>query len=60
MPGTWADERELLAIADVLGRHGKGVYEVAPRFERPGPDYEGTRAEMHWMAEINRRTRTAR
>ncbi len=25
-------------------------------FERPGDDYEGTRAEVHWMAEINRRT----
>jgi N-acyl-D-amino-acid deacylase len=57
VPGTWADERELLAIADVLGEHRKGVYEVAPRFERPGRDYEGTRAEIHWMAEINRRTR---
>jgi N-acyl-D-amino-acid deacylase len=56
VPGTWADERELLAIADVLGRHGKGVYEVAPRFERPGDAYEGTRAEVAWMAEINRRT----
>ena len=56
VPGTWADERELLAIADVLGGHGKGVYEVAPRFERPGANYEGTRAEVHWMAEINRRT----
>jgi N-acyl-D-amino-acid deacylase len=56
VPGTWADERELLAIADVLGAHGKGVYEVAPRFERPGENYEGTRAEVHWMAEINRRT----
>src|SRR5436190_7364496 len=56
VPGTWADERELLAIADVLGRHRKGVYEVAPRFERPGAEYEGTRAEIHWMAEINRRT----
>ena len=56
VPGTWADERELLAIADVLGRHGHGVYEVAPRFERPGANYEGTRAEVHWMAEINRRT----
>jgi len=56
VPGTWADERELLAIADVLGRHRKGVYEVAPRFERPGEHYEGTRAEVHWMAEINRRT----
>ena len=56
VPGTWADERELLAIGDVLGAHGKGVYEVAPRFERPGANYEGTRKEMHWMAEINRRT----
>jgi N-acyl-D-aspartate/D-glutamate deacylase len=56
VPGTWADERELLAFADVLGRHAKGVYEVAPRFERPGPRYEGTRAEVRWMAEINRRT----
>ena len=56
VPGTWADERELLAIADVLGRRGHGVYEVAPRFERPGANYEGTRTEVHWMAEINRRT----
>ena len=56
VPGTWADERELLAIADVLGRRGHGVYEVAPRFERPGKHYESTRAEVHWMAEINRRT----
>jgi len=56
VPGTWADERELLAIADVLGRHRKGVYEVAPRFERPGREYENTKAEIHWMAEVNRRT----
>ena len=42
VPGTWAREDELLAIADVLGRHRKGVYEVAPRFERPGEHYEGT------------------
>ena len=56
VPGTWADERELLAIADVLGQRGHGVYEVAPRFERPGRDYENTRTEVHWMAEINRRT----
>ena len=56
VPGTWADERELLAIAEVLGRRRAGVYEVAPRFERPGDDYENTRREVHWMAEINRRT----
>ncbi|GIU87809.1 MAG: amidohydrolase [Acidimicrobiia bacterium] len=56
VPGTWAREDELLAIAGVLGAHGKGVYEVAPRFERPGEHHEGTRAEVHWMAEVNRRT----
>src|SRR5207237_6951337 len=56
VPGTWADERELLAFADVLGRHDRGVYEVAPRFERPGQNYEGTRAEVHWLAELDRRT----
>jgi N-acyl-D-aspartate/D-glutamate deacylase len=56
VPGTWAREDELMAIAEVLGRRGKGVYEVAPRFERPGENYEGTADEIHWMAEINRRT----
>jgi N-acyl-D-aspartate/D-glutamate deacylase len=56
VPGTWADERELLAIGGVLGSLGRGVYEVAPRFERRGEGYEGTRAEVHWMAEVNRHT----
>jgi N-acyl-D-aspartate/D-glutamate deacylase len=56
VPGTWADERELYAIGDVLGRHGRGVFEVAPRFERRGPNDENLVAEVHWMAEIRRRT----
>jgi N-acyl-D-aspartate/D-glutamate deacylase len=56
VPGTWAHPDELYAIADVLGRQRRGVFEAAPRFERPGDEYEGTRAEVHWMAEINRRT----
>jgi N-acyl-D-amino-acid deacylase len=56
VPGTWARPDELHAIADVLARHDKGVYEVAPRFERPGDSYENTAAEIGWMAEINRRT----
>jgi N-acyl-D-aspartate/D-glutamate deacylase len=56
VPGTWARTVELLAIGDVLATHGKGVYEVAPRFERPGDAYEHTAAEIGWMAEINRRT----
>lgn len=56
VPGTWADTRELYAIGDVLGRHGRGVFEVAPRFERHGKDYENIAPEIHWMAEIRRRT----
>ncbi len=56
VPGTWADTDELYAIGDVLGRHDKGVFEVAPRFEGSGIDYANTAAEIHWMAEIRRRT----
>ena len=56
VPGTWADTNELYAIADVLGNRERGVFEVAPRFEQPGTDYAGTRAEVHWMAEVQRRS----
>jgi N-acyl-D-aspartate/D-glutamate deacylase len=56
VPGTWAAPNELYAIADALAKHGRGVFEAAPRFEQPGREYENTRAEVHWMAEINRRT----
>jgi N-acyl-D-amino-acid deacylase len=56
VPGTWAAPDELYAIAGALAKHGRGVFEAAPRFEQPGVDYENTRAEVHWMAEINRRT----
>jgi N-acyl-D-aspartate/D-glutamate deacylase len=56
VPGTWATPDELYAIAGALAKHGRGVFEAAPRFEKPGKDYEHTRVEVHWMAEINRRT----
>jgi N-acyl-D-aspartate/D-glutamate deacylase len=56
VPGTWATPDELYAIAGALAKHGRGVFEAAPRFEKPGDDYENTRDEVHWMAEINRRT----
>src|SRR6476661_2721504 len=56
VPGTWADTDELYAIGDVLGNRERGVFEVAPRFEQPGADYAGTRAEVHWMAEVQRRS----
>jgi N-acyl-D-amino-acid deacylase len=56
VPGTWAHTDELFAIADEMGRQQRGVFEVAPRFERPGDNFENTRAEIHWMAEVRRRT----
>jgi N-acyl-D-aspartate/D-glutamate deacylase len=56
VPGTYADDNELLAIGDVLGRLGRGVFESAPRFEHAGPDGAGARHEVQVLAEITRRT----
>jgi N-acyl-D-aspartate/D-glutamate deacylase len=57
VPGTYAQPEELLAIAGVLGRHGRGTFEAAPRLgERDGDDLTNTRAEVGWMAEVNRTT----
>jgi N-acyl-D-amino-acid deacylase len=57
VPGTYATAEELLAIGDVLGRHVRGTFEVAPKLgELDGHDFEGSRAEIAWMAEVNRRT----
>lgn len=56
VPGTFADDAELLAIGDVLGRVGRGVFESAPRFEHAGPDGAGARHEVEVLAEITRRT----
>lgn len=57
VPGTWAQPDELFAIAEVLGRRGRGTFEVAPRLgERDDDTLEGTRAEVAWMGEVNRRT----
>jgi N-acyl-D-aspartate/D-glutamate deacylase len=53
VPGTWADAEELLAIAAVMGRHGRGVFEAAPRLgERDTDAYVATRAEVDMMADI--------
>ena len=57
VPGTWARPEELYAIADVLGRHGRGVFESASRLgERDSDDLAGTRAELAWMGEVSRRS----
>src|SRR5829696_7454659 len=59
VPGTYAGEDELFAFADVLGRHGAGVFETASRLgerDREGIDYPKTRDEMAWMGEVSRRS----
>jgi N-acyl-D-amino-acid deacylase len=57
VPGTYAQPEELLAIAGVLGRRQQGTFEVAPRLgEDTGGELETTRAEVAWMAEVNRAT----
>ncbi len=59
VPGTYAQPEELYAFADVLGRHGAGVFETASRIgegERDAPDVPLTRAELTWMGEVSRRS----
>jgi len=59
VPGTYAEPAELFAFADVLGRHGAGVFESASRIgegERDDHDIPATRAEMAWMGEVSRRS----
>jgi N-acyl-D-aspartate/D-glutamate deacylase len=59
VPGTYAQPDELFAFADVLGRHGAGVFESASRIgegERDDVGIPGTRAEMAWMGEVSRRS----
>ena len=59
VPGTYAEPDELYAFADVLGRHGAGVFETASRIgegDRDDADIPGTRAEMAWMGEVSRRS----
>jgi len=57
VPGTYADPEELLAIGEVLGRHGRGVFEAAARLGEGDDDsLTNTRAEVRWMSELSRRT----
>jgi N-acyl-D-aspartate/D-glutamate deacylase len=59
VPGTYAEPEELFAFADVLGRHGAGVFESASRIgegDREDADIPLTRAEMAWMGEASRRS----
>lgn len=54
VPGTWAEMRELVALAAVLGRHGRGVFGCAPRFDGQGPGIDRARSEVGLMAAMSR------
>jgi N-acyl-D-aspartate/D-glutamate deacylase len=57
VPGTFAADDELLAFADVLGRHDAGVFEGAMRLgERDDAELTSTRREIALLGEIGRRS----
>jgi N-acyl-D-amino-acid deacylase len=54
VPGTWAASDELMAIAHVMGRRGRGVFEAAARLGEGANDaYEAIRIETEMMADIS-------
>lgn len=56
VPGTYAQPEELLAIGEVMGKVGRGVFEAAARLgERDNKELDNTRAEIAWMGELSRR-----
>jgi N-acyl-D-aspartate/D-glutamate deacylase len=56
VPGTFAQQGELLAVAEALRRHGRGVFEVAPRFDGEGPSEPRVESELAWMREVSLRS----
>ena len=56
VPGTFADGEELVALAGVLGRRGRGVIGVSPRFDGEGPAIPRVESELAWMEEASRRS----
>ena len=54
-PCRWADEAELLAIAEAMARAGRGVFQVAPEFNR----FPLAEAELAMLIRISQRTGVA-
>ncbi len=57
IPGTYARDAEIFALADVVCEQGRGLLQWVAGFgERDsGPDYRGARAEVGRIAEASRR-----
>ncbi|MBX9605494.1 MAG: amidohydrolase family protein [Gammaproteobacteria bacterium] len=57
VPGTFAEKRELFALAYPLGVRGRGLFELVPRFETDDPaNWAKSQREIDWMAEMSRVT----
>ncbi len=56
VPGTWAEGDELVALAQVLGRHDRGFLGVSPRFDGEGDAIEKVDSELAWMTEASARS----
>ena len=54
VPGTWAKPHEFFAIAEPLGRLGRGVLECAPRYNEVDGSTSRAEEEMAWIAELSR------
>jgi N-acyl-D-aspartate/D-glutamate deacylase len=53
VPGTFAQRAELVALANVLARRGRGVIGVSPRFDGDGPAIPRVESELAWMEEAS-------
>jgi N-acyl-D-aspartate/D-glutamate deacylase len=56
VPGTWSPSSEFFAIAESLGRLGRGVLESAPRYNEPDGHTSRVDEELEWMARLSRDT----
>lgn len=56
VPGTWSPPSEFFAIAEPLGRLGRGVLESAPRYNEQDTNESRVDEELEWMAELSRTT----
>ena len=55
VPGTFADRRELDALAGALAEEGVGVFELVP-YGGAGEDAGGVAKEFEWMTPLARDT----
>ena len=56
VPGTFAGADELTLLAEVMQARGRGIFELAPRFDGEGPSEPRARSEMAWMRALALRT----